>query len=528
MTTKTRTTATILLAATLCVAAACTNDTEVNQTADRYAYQGEPIPIEVPSGSMEEYGVAPVTRSGQTSESFCEPLDDDFNMVTTIESVAPDSTTAAPVTRSVLGNGIRFRIVAYRNNAVSTANYAGMADYYINGNGGAAALVNANAALALKHGAYKFVCYSYNTSDDINDGFNGGAVTDLSVNQGMDFSSYSLDNVSVAPNAKGTFTLPPITLQRQCSKLYIQAKSISGNITACSATLTNVNSNSVKWTLGDTDLPSKATGGTSAEITWSNPNAATVNSDAQYLLPNDARIVTLSMNMTVAGKTYTNKTFTIASRSFLKGISYKITVNMKSSTIEVPGISFKIATGNVVAIPIPDTSPVLYKYQFQAKQGNYSYVWNGGDYFNWGYVDPSIYKTSNTDSSYEDVCKKIGSQWRTPNQTEMMQFENCSVKGVGSYDGASKGTVKGYYFGVQPAKISSIPASKDKYVFLPFTGGRYNGSKDMSFENSICSYWSSTPEGSSAYTLFINSDGTITGGDGNLRNNGFPVRCITG
>lgn len=80
--------------------------------------------------------------------------------------------------------------------------------------------------------------------------------------------------------------------------------------------------------------------------------------------------------------------------------------------------------------------------------------------------------------------------------------------------------INGRYFGT---KSTPNEADQDKYVFLPAAGLRYGTGWSSVGSNGV--YWSNTPNGSLAYYLYFDS-GNITPGNNNLRNYGFPVRCV--
>lgn len=475
-----------------------------------YTYSGDPIPVSPSRASIEYFDGGALTRSGETKvkSAYREPLDDDYDIITEVESVPERE---QPQTRGNLGNAIRFRIVAYKNNTVNTTNYVAQADYYINDDSGSPALVSGSSTMKLQKGAYKFVCYSYNTNVAL-DPFKGSGTTTIPVAHGQDFLVCVLNNVNVTPDANAQCTLPAINFSRLCSQIQIVAISGNlGNITSCSATMSGLSPNQ-NYTMGGIDLPTTGTGGT-ASISWPSVNNTTANSNLQRILPNNSRTVTIQMTFT-AGSPYSNKSFTIANRAFEKGKNYKITVNIVKNSVSVSGLNFKVALGNVMRVG----SAPPYTYKFQTTQGDYSYSWNGGDYFNWGATDPTNVSVNNGTFT-TDVCKEIGSIWRTPSQSEMNQFVTCS-RTWGTYSGTNRGEVNGYYFGT-----TSVPSSdkKDSYVFLPAAGRRGYGVTNVYNDGTAGYYWSSTSNVSNAYNLVFSSFCNISS---NNHTGGFCVRCI--
>lgn len=501
-----RATVVIVLSTILAMSiSACSSESELTNIADDYSYTGAPIPISISAAGIETFGSRPVTRSGAMKDTNVDPLDDDYNFVSSIES---EDEQPQPLTRAALGDGIYFRVLAYRNDAVSTENFAGAADYKTNGDVGLVTPAGSNSTLKLSPGKYIFICYSYNKPEPIKDNFDGAAGTSIGVSHGMDFLS-AKQEATVQADANGTYTLPGFTFSHMCARVYLEM-TLNEKITECSAKLSNLSSAPVQWQVGDVSIPNSGQGGTAA-LTWSSPNAAIVTSEPMYILPNDARNVTVSLTYKAGNTTYTNKTFELPSRAFSSATSYKITAKQKENSISIEGLSFKVAAGNVV---LKDD-----KYQMQATQGDYTLQWNGGDYFNWGATDPTNYTVDNSKFT-TDVCQKLGSQWRTPNQSEMKQFTTCK-RIWGTYSGTNRGTVKGYYFGT-----TSVPSSdkKDNYVFLPAAGYRDYGSTSLSDGGTYGRYWASTPSGYYAYYLnFYSSDCYLNSG---YCSRGLSVRCI--
>lgn len=507
-----RATVVIVLSTILAMSiSACSSESELTEIAGEYSYTGAPIPISISAAGIETFGSRPVTRSGAMKDTNVDPLDDDYNFVSSIESEAEQP---QPLTRTALGDGIYFRVLAYKNNAVSTENFAGAADYKTNGDVGLVTPAGSNSTLKLSPGKYVFICYSYNKPELIADSFDGAAGTSINVSHGMDFLS-AKQEATVKADANGTYTLPGFTFSHMCARVYLEMITNLGKITQCSATLSNLNSTPVKWEVGADEISNSGQGGTAA-LTWSSPNAATVTSEPMYILPNDARKVTVSLTYKAGNTTYTNKTFELSSRVFSSATSYKITAKQKGNSISIEGLKFKVAIGNVIK--------KNGKYQMQATQGDYTYQWNGGDYFNWGSSDPTDYKINNS-SFVSDVCKKLGDQWRTPTLDEIRQFTTCrSIWGTYS---ANKGSVDGRYFGT-----TSVPSSdeKDDYVFLPTAGSRSrDGVASMYDSKTTGLYWSSTSSGSGSNSYFLyfgRNICTYYADRTNNRTHGFPVRCI--
>lgn len=199
--------------------------------------------------------------------------------------------------------------------------------------------------------------------------------------------------------------------------------------------------------------------------------------------------------------------------------------------IEVNGLGFVVAKGNLVATQADGT------YAFAEEQGYYSgvsgqaYDLSGGDYFCWNTLDPSRFNV--TQSSWDDSrdpCRQIGAgQWHTPTQDQLKELGELNTV-WGTYE-MKDGTKKyGRYYGTATA-----PATKedqDKYVFLPAAGNRDYGSKGTIADegsSGVGYYWSSTPAASDAdraLKLYFSSNGVGDGVGMFGRYNGCPVRCV--
>lgn len=475
-----------------------------------YTYTSELIPVTIGNVGIDYFGSGAVTRSGETKvkSAYREPLDDVNDIITDVESVPEEE---QPLTRANLGNNIRFRIVAYKNNAVSTANYVAQADYYINGTGGSPALASDSKAISLKKGIYKFVCYSYNTNAALA-AFNGSGTTTIPVTHGQDFLVCVLNNQSVTPNANAQFSLPAINFSRLCSQIQIIVNAgNAGYITACSVEIPGISPNQ-NYTLGSTEMTTTGTGGT-AVVSWPAVNSATAASNPTQILPFSSRTVNFKMTFTAGGITYTNKTVSIADQEFVKGRNYKVIINIVKNSVIVEGLNFRVALGNVIRVG--------NTYKFQATQGDMSRKWDGGDYYNNGTIDPLNYTLYDTESVV-DVCKQVGSIWRTPNYDECMQIINSATI-WGNYAGTNNGTAIGMYLGTQ-----SVPSegNKNSYVFLPAGGWRRSGQTSLGGIDTSCEYQGiGSREGGGNVGYILNQSQKRIVSPATF-SNGFLVRCI--
>lgn len=159
-------------------------------------------------------------------------------------------------------------------------------------------------------------------------------------------------------------------------------------------------------------------------------------------------------------------------------------------------------------------------YFFASTQEYYTGTWNGGDYWGWCQLDPTVL-TSYT-GSYSvsvDPCQMVAptGTWRMPTLTEFTNLINAGSVWT------SKNGVNGMYFGT-----SSVPAAgtESNYVFLPAAGRRNDGSTTMDHVGTDGYYWSATPNGR-PYAYSLNGGGTLAGTYPG-RYDSFMVRCVSG
>ena len=177
-----------------------------------------------------------------------------------------------------------------------------------------------------------------------------------------------------------------------------------------------------------------------------------------------------------------------------------------------------------------------------------------GDYFAWGETEPktdyswATYKWSNgnswltkynTDSLYgsvdfmtalesqDDAARaNLGGSWRMPTEVEVEELiSNCTITPVEDYNGS----------GVNGCVITSnVSGYTDKYIFLPFAGGRDNDVILGIGQGCFC--WSSCSTASypgalgnaAALVIGVENDTKIVWCSGYYRYYGFSVRPVYG
>lgn len=298
------------------------------------------IPINVQVESIDEYYGGAVTGSGVPKESFRTPVDSTDALSDDIISTFKSIPSASMRTRVTMKANIRFRLLAYKGDVVSTANYAGQCDYMTNDSGIATPQTN---PFMLKPGTYKFVLYSLETSAAI-PAFDGKSATTVSVANEVDFSTCILDNKVVAADASGSFTLTGVIFNRQCAQLEIVVSLIDlANITSCEAKVSGMNNAPATWTVGKPDISVTGSAG-SATLSFPSLNKPTITSSVIKILPMASQSITVTIPTLRANNSinYGKKmSFSIPARTFVKGGNYRITITFDTSYVFACGYTWK-------------------------------------------------------------------------------------------------------------------------------------------------------------------------------------------
>lgn len=191
---------------------------------------------------------------------------------------------------------------------------------------------------------------------------------------------------------------------------------------------------------------------------------------------------------------------------------YKYTIRLKFKLFEgvlLAGVTW--APGNLIYSGTYPTGT----YSFASTQEYYSSTWNGGDYWGWCQLNPTVITSySGGYSAAVDPCQQVApaGTWRMPTQTELVNLINAT------YVWTTKNGINGRYFGT-----TTVPATgtENNYLFLPAAGYRVNASTTMDNVGTYGYYWSSTPE-STPHAYGLNNAGVSY----YSRNFGFAIRCV--
>lgn len=477
----------------------CSNEVdEPNGNIPMSEYSGQPIPIKISVGHAD----GGTTRAVEPKMVFSQPLDKNkdtgYDIVTTITPVSALQTRG----NSPLANA-HYRLLAYTGE-ISNANFAGQGEYKTDETGKGSVV---GEQLFLPAGIYTFVCYSYGKDEDIP--LFDGTSTLLTVTQGDEFMSCIQSNVEVKEGPDGEFVLNNLYV-RQCARVTVEvsATGFADNaITACAATLSNLNDNNVMWDFSTSSvLPTTGTSG-SANFSWDTLNNETVTSAEQIVLPTNKRNLLITFtSLTIGAENFDNTVMNYADVQLNPARNYKITVAFERNYIPVGG--FKWAKGN------------LYKdggeYYFEATQEGFHEGLTGGTYFDWNSSDVGVGTYNRADYDYKnDPCSKVhpAGTWITPSKEELFGLiTNTNA----TWDEAAKGM----WFGTEPNR-----------VFLPAVGVRTGDTPPVVVNTGEFAYYSSR-NGSQGPYYFYNAFLSLDKAYGAVvvdeidRTLGMPIRCV--
>ena len=258
----------------------------------------------------------PLQERGEEAETVVVPLEDDLNMVATLEV----DQAVRLRTSTNLKPGTTLRIVAYENGVT----YYDHADYTVTGS-----YSLDGVPLKVMPGDYKFVAYSYNSTDSLPE--HKEALPDIEPDIDLLWGC--------TPESGGTHTIDvtnnaaiPITLKHAFSQMAIQAttSAMSGTYFITAINHVTMPGNKAKLTVKDGITPK---GEFEREfLSWTGIPSPTVKSDTQLVYTGgDKRTVVQIGTLVFNG----NKKLTNLQASFDKqlkqGVSYILNVNFKKT-----------------------------------------------------------------------------------------------------------------------------------------------------------------------------------------------------
>lgn len=329
-----------------------------------------------------------------------------------------------------------------------------------------------------------------------------------------------------------------LTFKHKFSRVRVTANSsaMSADITACTATLTPGKSATLDLTDGTV---SETTPDVPQTLTWpagSNglPGMVVTSKDTT-VYTGTATTLTLTFDITVGtAPAYTGKTVTFEG-PLAAANRYTVTVNFKAGIPSTPGTIGGVYWAKANLYETAASTTANPQYALFANEYDYSGVYTGGDYWNWGAVNPRTNTTdyydgshpnsvdwSATPSAATDPCyKALGNSWRLPTQSELNDLKTTHA-GFDNYSTTTN--VKGMWFGT--STVPTVAADQAQYVFLPAAGTRTSGGTDVHGMDEAGTYWAMerVQDDQHAAMLFIDQYSVYV--DKDFTGTGFTVRCV--
>ena len=368
-------------------------------------------------------------------------------LTATLEPAAPAQTRSTEI-----NYGVRYRLVAYKENDMSATGYVNHADFVKGG--------VAPTFWLQTDKTYTLVCYSLNSAETMPEFNKSISTLDISPETDM---LYGKKNVTVTTENRSI----DMEMQHLFSQVTVIADASADGytISACSGTLTPNYRATVSLTDGSLTKGSSV----SKTINWSSLGYNTVTSNPTLVYTNGETVTATVNSITIDGYVNTNKNFTFTGKTMATGKNYVLRVMFEKYVNDTPVTigTMKWAPGNLIY------SNDTYYFASTAEYYMNAITTSKADLFFWN----SLYK-STVPLSYKEVyelkqdpCRKVSpaGTWRTPTYEEMADLRNHS------YVWSIKNGVEGMYFGT-----STIPAAgtEKNYLFLPATTA-----------NSIGRYW---------------------------------------
>ena len=443
-----------------------------------------------------------ITRSGSTSTPAPQTVTVPAGNGMTLEATLEPSPQAATRAVTQLAAGVKYRVIAFEQDNVTAAGYKSHADFEVGTDG------TMDGDLHVPAGdTYTFVCYSLNSSEAL-PAFDADNLN-IAANPATNDLLYTKFNQAITQASK---TLS-FSFEHQFSLITViaDATKLAQNITAITATL----SPNYPTTMAMAD--GALTAGTAAarSIPWGTVTAGeTITATDCTVFTNASSTITVSIpSVTIGTTTRTNLKATFGTNAMQQGYKYTLRLKFKAYGIVLAGVTW--AEGNLIYTgTYPNGS-----YSFASTQEYYTGTWNGGDYWGWCQLNPTVTTAYTGDYSVAvDPCQMVdpAGTWRMPTNEELQNYINAE------HTWTTRNGVFGRYFG-----ISSVPATgtENNYVFLPAAGWRSSGNTTMNGVDQNGYYWSATPNSTtSTYRLGFYDTNVYT--NHGARNYGFSIRCV--
>lgn len=254
------------------------------------------------------------TRLGEVESMEQEfKLDEEHTLVASISSETSSLTRA----QTSLNQGIKYRVIAYRGNDISSESYVNSAEFVIG---------ESNPDFLLPSGSYTFVCYSNNNNSS--PFFDQNAIT-LPVEGGTDFLyekktvNISSDMTQFGITFKHSFTMANVT---------IDASATGKKISACKASIQG-SQYRARISLSDGSYVTEGNS-VSTPFQFLSLNAGIITSENTIFISDQTRNTQLKIDRLQidGGSSYENKIFDLG-KSMKPGKRYNITFTVKKNQV---------------------------------------------------------------------------------------------------------------------------------------------------------------------------------------------------
>ena len=456
------------------------------------SFCGETVALRVSVSGINDCNEKVVADGGNRSDyaissclqSVTVPAGNSLLLKATLEQSPVATRGTTPLT-----TGVRYRVIAFKQGNVSAAGYLSHADFAV----GTAEPI-AGYLHVLPGATYTFVCYSMNgTTLPVFD----KTALDITTNPAEGDLLYAKFDqaITVTGNAL-VFGFTPKFSQ---ITVIADATSMAQDITAISAEISP--NYSATLTLASGALTALGDAG-SRVISWGTVTPGqTVAAKACTVFTNGNSGIRITIpSVTIGGTTQVDLKAFFGSNTMQTGGKYTLRLKLikasgNSEGIVLNGLTW--APGNLNAVPNGDGT---FLYYFAPAQESYSGLVNGGDYFCWDTLDPTVNASSNATGVYDastDPCTKVIPEgtWRMPTKEE---FEALVASG---FVAGNKNEKHGVYLGT-----TTIPPVleewEEQFVFLPAAGYGWN-LEPIANQNESCCYWTWTSGGENAPYVMV-------------------------
>jgi len=337
----------------------------------------------------------------------------------------PQATTRA----STLGNGIYFRLIAFRK-VGSNYVFQSAADFTTNG---ASAPTLRQGKLLTRAGTVRVIGYSFNSTAAMGTipssyAYNSTSVTIPNMNSDfMVYDSGDIANVStISHNLSVSFTqkLCKLTVKLSLSQFG------SNTFTNCTGIYVSQGGNASAWTIGPSTNNVSANTGNTPTFSIANNSTATVR-----LVPfSGSRAITVHIGTLKLSNYFNanNRNITSSQNVQLQpGKSYTITLKFELG-VQLAASDITLTQNGCTASDKNNLAKLRWATGNLKSTGSTNYVWTSSTDRGYYYTFYSTY-TGNKTTNNTDPCSKLntayyGTGWYTPSENDYISLSRCTDK----------------------------------------------------------------------------------------------------